>query len=882
MKYLGKIQDNKDLVTKEYVDKKHILDSKTYTSVIGTANNWAGATFFFGKIQPTDYYITWKIHYRIYTEAAGRNDSKAIADVIVSGTQSSLIAYSSFNTIANTSYRPAYYHVLYRATSAGISSGYGHVLGLRLYSSWNPAASANSRTVFIDILSVENCTFTFFDSMTKYENIPGTGSTNYSSYSEIDYATNGLQETGDANDVNYYHRYYYASRKAVNTTYRYQYVLTKPNGDIVPVSTTNNSTSPTKTMNTEPFDPFGQIFWYYTTTTTNAGANVPNNVLYDNYFGDYAYSFNVAIGGLTAREPAYIVASPQSDGLAVLASPYITQSLPSSDDGLIYIYLGRVYEDSTTYRIYTSMHHPVYWYKNGHIQPFVKNAMTVNGHTVLSDVPANAVFTDTDTKVTAVSNHYTPSGGTTTSASGATGTSGTTVQVVTGVTKDAAGHVTGITSGAATDTTYESKAAASGGTAVSLVTTGEKYTWNNKSSLALGETSSTAYRGDRGKTAYDHSQSTHARTDATAVTASTTNGKIKINGTDTTVYTHPTTTAANAAAVKVGKDASGHVVLGNALTASDVSAVPTSRTVNGQALSSDVEITDAGITLSDDTTWSALGASTVDAALDYFLNNKQDALVSGTNIKTINNTSILGSGNISIGGGGAGTVTSVGVANATNGGMSISGSPVTSSGNITIGHSNVLSSAQTTQAIYPIKIDKNGHISAYGTAVTPLTASSSLDASKLTGTVPSGCYTDTTYESKTAASGGSDVSLCTTGEKYTWNNKQAALSTSTVTLTCTASTGTKVSATMRKYGNVVQFTLVFTNSSSIASGSNVFVGTLSTNKPLQTINACGYYGSAALPMSINTSGEIVVRNAGSAAVKCSSNTTIGATWLVNS
>ena len=33
---------------------------------------------------------------------------------------------------------------------------------------------------------------------------------------------------------------------------------------------------------------------------------------------------------------------------------------------------------------------------------------------------------------------------------------------------------------AATDTTYSSKAAASGGTAVSLVTTGEKYTWNSK------------------------------------------------------------------------------------------------------------------------------------------------------------------------------------------------------------------------------------------------------------------------------------------------------------------------------------------------------------------------------------------------------------------
>lgn len=58
-------------------------------------------------------------------------------------------------------------------------------------------------------------------------------------------------------------------------------------------------------------------------------------------------------------------------------------------------------------------------------------------------------------------------------------------------------------------------------------------------SLALGETSSTAYRGDRGKIAYDHSQSTHARTDATAVAASSTNGNITINGTETTVYTHP-------------------------------------------------------------------------------------------------------------------------------------------------------------------------------------------------------------------------------------------------------------------------------------------------------------------------------------------------------
>ena len=45
--------------------------------------------------------------------------------------------------------------------------------------------------------------------------------------------------------------------------------------------------------------------------------------------------------------------------------------------------------------------------------------------------------------------------------------------------------------------------------AIAHITASERTSWNAKSSLALGETSSTAYRGDRGKIAYDHSQSAH-------------------------------------------------------------------------------------------------------------------------------------------------------------------------------------------------------------------------------------------------------------------------------------------------------------------------------------------------------------------------------------
>ena len=54
-------------------------------------------------------------------------------------------------------------------------------------------------------------------------------------------------------------------------------------------------------------------------------------------------------------------------------------------------------------------------------------------------------------------------------------------------------------------------------------------------SLALGETSSTAYRGDRGKIAYEHSQVADATADATKTGESTTTGNIRITGTETVV-----------------------------------------------------------------------------------------------------------------------------------------------------------------------------------------------------------------------------------------------------------------------------------------------------------------------------------------------------------
>lgn len=77
----------------------------------------------------------------------------------------------------------------------------------------------------------------------------------------------------------------------------------------------------------------------------------------------------------------------------------------------------------------------------------------------------------TDTKVTNVNNHYIPSGGTTKSASGGTTTNATgsanAQQVITGVTVDAAGHVTGVTSkgiySTDTNTTYSAASSTTAG-----------------------------------------------------------------------------------------------------------------------------------------------------------------------------------------------------------------------------------------------------------------------------------------------------------------------------------------------------------------------------------------------------------------------------------
>lgn len=100
--------------------------------------------------------------------------------------------------------------------------------------------------------------------------------------------------------------------------------------------------------------------------------------------------------------------------------------------------------------------------------------------------------------------------------------------------------------------------------------------------------------------AYTHSTSAHARTDATKVEDSTTNGNIKINGTETNVYSHPNSGVTAGTYKSVTVNAQGHVTGGSNPT-----------TLAGFGITDGETKTDASAKLTEAKTYADNAANTV-------------------------------------------------------------------------------------------------------------------------------------------------------------------------------------------------------------------------------------------------------------------------------
>jgi hypothetical protein len=91
---------------------------------------------------------------------------------------------------------------------------------------------------------------------------------------------------------------------------------------------------------------------------------------------------------------------------------------------------------------------------------------------------------------------------------------------------------------------------------------------------STGTITATNFAGTlNGMTISGTSGSTYNLNNITKVEASSTNGKIKINDTDTTVYTHPTYTAKTSGLYKVTVDATGHVSDATTVAKSDITVL---------------------------------------------------------------------------------------------------------------------------------------------------------------------------------------------------------------------------------------------------------------------------------------------------------------------
>jgi hypothetical protein len=160
-------------------------------------------------------------------------------------------------------------------------------------------------------------------------------------------------------------RSYSGALVTLDALYRYMLVVTDFEGNLIPLNTTNNSTATNKVMTTREFNPKGLIYYYNSSTTISANGTVTPTNLYFQLTFDARYSLNCG-QTLKTNSPLYLVANKSTTKNSVtLADPAYSQSLPTEDDGKIYIYLGRTY---STYQAELCIHHPIYEFVNGKIR----------------------------------------------------------------------------------------------------------------------------------------------------------------------------------------------------------------------------------------------------------------------------------------------------------------------------------------------------------------------------------------------------------------------------------------------------------------------------------------------------------------------------------
>lgn len=366
------------------------LATHTYTNVIATANSNQGGGFFYLKVRGDTYNTKWYIKTRVLATVPGQELYETDTTFELWGYANTYSGYACMNKIKTTSYRPIYYNSYFRVSETGYNNNCGGWIGFNLVYATNQTNTSYKRNIVVELLDYQNCEVELQDDLIIPDNIPERAThTNWysstnTSYDNFDACTQGLRQSGDSNTTSISNLYYYNGNYIADSPlYRFQLLFHVDDDRLTPLNNNNNVTGITKTMLTDvEFNPFKDIFYYYSTTTINKDANIDATNLFYSVSGiDLRYSFNITTSAFTIHKDVYLVVTPTTNNKVKLASADpLTQELPTNDDGYWYLLLGRTYN---AYCISLHPKHPIYAYKDDKI-------VTIN--------PSNVYFNDTEIK----------------------------------------------------------------------------------------------------------------------------------------------------------------------------------------------------------------------------------------------------------------------------------------------------------------------------------------------------------------------------------------------------------------------------------------------------------------------------------------------------
>lgn len=199
----------------------------------------------------------------------------------------------------------------------------------------------------------------------------------------------------NSNDANYQLRECYARFFPGNVIKNYAFCVVNKNTIYAINTSPAVSTNKTSGFYTGEFDPFKLIYFLNISSTIASAASTttPLNtaaLYYKYHLADLRYCFNgISSSSSSSKfkqgDSVYLVATPSDNGANTAKLYYgstgtdysacLTNTLPTSMDNLIYIYLGQMYD---SYRLELHCNHPIYWYRWGQIRIYEGTIINAN------------------------------------------------------------------------------------------------------------------------------------------------------------------------------------------------------------------------------------------------------------------------------------------------------------------------------------------------------------------------------------------------------------------------------------------------------------------------------------------------------------------------